>query len=337
MQNLGRQVLAVFGAILYLSTACTNVAAADYPYPEPLKTWVDEGHYRTFEGLKVFVHSSGPKSKDGRGVLIVHGYPGSSWDWQGVAAVADKQARVVVPDMLGFGHSATPLKGTYMENFSLMRQADLYESIAKQEGLTNVILVAHDMGQSVGAELMARHDEGSLSFRISHAIIVNGSTIMDLIHMQPFQVAALKKPDQALTEHGDFAEWREEFRPTFSKDHPASEETLDIMAAQIFANDGDLVMMQMLYYLNERNENYDRWVGALTGFHSAPMSVYWGLQDPVALEPMVNRIKAWRPVTDVYKMPDVGHWPSIEVPDRIGKAILDRLGGYNGYDEIDKK
>jgi hypothetical protein len=29
-----------------------------------------------------------------------------------------------------------------------------------------------------------------------------------------------------------------------------------------------------------------------------------------------------------------GHWPSIEVPDRIGKAILDR---YNGYDEIDKK
>jgi pimeloyl-ACP methyl ester carboxylesterase len=148
--------------------------------------------------------------------------------------------------------------------------------------------------------------------------------------MQPFQEAALKKPDQALTEHGDFAKWREEFRPTFSKEHAASEETLDIMAAQIFANDGDLVMMQMLRYLNERNENYDRWVGALTGFHSAPMSVYWGLQDPVALEPMVNRIKAWRPVTDVYKMPDVGHWPSIEVPERIGKAILDRLGGYNG-------
>jgi pimeloyl-ACP methyl ester carboxylesterase len=320
----------IFAIILAISTICNHNAAADYPNPEPLKKWVSEGHYRTFEGLQVFVHSSGPKSDDGRGVLIVHGYPGSSWDWQGVAAVADKKARVVVPDMLGFGHSATPLIGTYKENFSLMRQADLYESIAKQEGLTNVILVAHDMGQTVGAEIMARQDEGSLSFKISHAIIVNGSTIMDLIHMQPFQVEALTKPDQALTEHGDFAAWREDFRPTFSKEHAASEETLDIMAAQIFAKDGDLVMVQMLRYLNERNENYDRWVGTLTGFHSAPMSVYWGLQDPVALEPMVNRIKAWRPVTDVYKMPDVGHWPSIEVPDRIGKAILDRLGGYNG-------
>ena len=320
----------LFVATFILSACSTEPAEAQHPNPESLQTWVAEGHYRTFEGLQVFVHSSGPDPKDGRGVLIVHGYPGSSWDWQGVAAVADKKARVVVPDMLGFGHSATPLTGTYKENFSLMRQADLYESIAKQEGLTNVILVAHDMGQTVGAEIMARHDEGSLSFKISHAIIVNGSTIMDLIQLRPFQAAALKKPDKALTEHGDFAAWREDIRGTFSKEHAASEETLDAMVAQIFANDGDLVMEQMLFYLNERNENYDRWVGTLTGFHSAPMSVYWGLQDPVALEPMVNRIKAFRPVTDVYKMPDVGHWPSIEVPDRIGKAIVDRLGGYNG-------
>jgi pimeloyl-ACP methyl ester carboxylesterase len=295
-----------------------------------LKTWVDEGHYRTFEDLQVFVHSSGPEPVDGRGVLIVHGFPGSSWDWQGVAAAVGDNARVVVPDMLGFGHSAKPKTGTFKDNYSLMRQADLYESIAKQEGLSNVILVAHDMGQTVGSELMARHDEGSLSFKISHAIIVNGSTIMDLIEVQPIQKQMLALPDQAATEHADFAEFREGIRPSFSKEHAASEETLDNMTAQVFYDDGDLIMPQMIRYLQERMDNYDRWVGALTGFRSAPMSVYWGLQDPVALEPMVNRIKAWRPVTDVYKMPDVGHWPSIEVPDRIGKAILDRLGGYNG-------
>ena len=139
----------------------------------------------------------------------------------------------------------------------------------------------------------------------------------------------LALPDQAATEHADFAEFREGLRDSFSKEHAASEETLDNMATQVFYNDGDLIMPQMIRYLDERMEHYNRWVGAITGFHSAPMSVYWGLQDPVALEPMVNRIKAWRPVTDVYKMPDVGHWPSIEVPDRIGKAIVDRLGGFN--------
>ena len=141
----------------------------------------------------------------------------------------------------------------------------------------------------------------------------------------------LAMPDKAGTKHLDWNDFREDpLRIGMSKEHAASEETLDIMAYQVFHDDGDLIMAQMLRYLHERNEFYDRWVGTLTSFRSAPMSVYWGLQDPVALEPMVNRIKAWRPVTDVYKMPDVGHWPSIEVPDRIGKAILDRLGGYNG-------
>jgi pimeloyl-ACP methyl ester carboxylesterase len=314
-----------------LVNGAPRVASAQDQMPASLKTWVDEGHYRTFEGLQVFVHSSGPKSDDGRGVLIVHGFPGSSWDWQGVAAVADKKARVVVPDMLGFGHSAKPKEGTFKDNYSLMRQADLYEAIAKDEGLTNVILVAHDMGQTVGAEIMARHDEGSLSFKISHAIIVNGSTIIDLIELTEGQKKMLAMPDEAATEHLDWDDFREDpLRLGFSKEHAASDETLDIMAFQIFNDDGDLIMAQMIRYLDERHEFYDRWVGALTGFHSAPMSVYWGLQDPVALEPMVNRIKAFRPVTDVYKMPDVGHWPSIEVPDRIGKAILDRLGGFNG-------
>jgi pimeloyl-ACP methyl ester carboxylesterase len=313
-----------------MTTNTINDTAQKASQYASLKTWVADGHYVTFIEHKIFVHTSGPKSSDGRGVLIVHGFPGSSWDWKGVVAVADKKARVVVPDMLGFGHSDKPLTGTYKDNYSLMTQADMYEAIAKEEGLTNVILVAHDMGQTVGCELMARHDEGSLSFKISHAIIVNGSTIMDLIELTEGQKHLLAQPDKAATKHLDFGEFREGLRGSFSKEHAASEETLDIMAAQVFYNDGDLVMSQMLRYLPERNEYYDRWVGTLTGFHSAPMSVYWGLQDPVALEPMADRIKLWRPVTDVYKMPDCGHWPSIEVPDRIGNAIIHRLGGYNG-------
>jgi pimeloyl-ACP methyl ester carboxylesterase len=266
-------------------------------------------------------------------VLVVHGFPGSSWDWQGVVAHVGDNARVVVADMLGFGHSAKPKTGTFMDNYSLMRQADLYESVAKQEGLTNVVLVIHDMGQSVGAEIMARHDEGSLSFKISHVVCVNGSTLMDLIVVQPIQKKMLALPDQAATEHADFAEFREGIRTTFGKEYAATEgfeETLDIMAAQVFKADGDLIMPQMIRYLDERMRNYNRWAGTLMSFHSAPMSVYWGLQDPVALEKMANRIKALRPVTDVYKMPDVGHWPSIEVPDRIGNAIVNRLGGFNG-------
>ena len=56
------------------------------------------------------------------------------------------------------------------------------------------------------------------------------------------------------------------------------------------------------------------------------MTLIWGTQDPVALEEMADRVKQERPYTDLYKYTDVAHWPSIEAPERIGDAIIGRLG-----------
>jgi pimeloyl-ACP methyl ester carboxylesterase len=295
--------------------------------PKCIKDWVAQGRYMEFNGHKIFVHASGPKGKEG--VLVVHGYPGSSWDFAGVVGPVSEETRIVVPDMVGFGHSDTPLKGTFKDNFSLMKQADLFEAVAADEGLETVILVAHDMGQTVGLELMARQEENKLPFRIKHAILLNGSTIVDLIQTTPGQQASLKLPDQALAEAPPRDDWYKDLDPTYgAKMHGkagAVKAALDCQIAQIYANDGAKVMSNIVRYLLERKEFYDRWVGTFTGFHSAPMTVIWGLDDPVALEPMANRVKAWRPETDLYKLEGVGHWPSIEVPDVISEAILHRL------------
>jgi pimeloyl-ACP methyl ester carboxylesterase len=55
------------------------------------------------------------------------------------------------------------------------------------------------------------------------------------------------------------------------------------------------------------------------------MTLIWGTQDPVAPEPVADRVKNERPYTDLYKYRDVGHWPSIEAPDRLGDGFLARL------------
>ena len=129
----------------------TGVMAEEkYPVPQTVKDWVSEGKFIKFEGLDIFVHSSGRAPVDGHGVLVVHGWPGSSWDWTNVVPPVAKKTKIVVVDMIGFGQSDKPLKGTYKENFSLMRQADLFEAVAKSEGLKEVVLVAHDMGQKIG-------------------------------------------------------------------------------------------------------------------------------------------------------------------------------------------
>ncbi len=80
------------------------------------------------------------------------------------------------------------------------------------------------------------------------------------------------------------------------------------------------------HYLKERKEDFNRWSRTFFEFKKAPMTLIWGEQDPVGLIAMADRVKKNRPVTDLYKYPDCAHWPSIEYPDRIGDAIIARLG-----------
>jgi pimeloyl-ACP methyl ester carboxylesterase len=40
---------------------------------------------------------------------------------------------------------------------------------------------------------------------------------------------------------------------------------------------------------------------------------------------MADRLKKLNPAADLHKWPDVSHWPPIEVPERVAKAIIERL------------
>jgi putative Ca2+/H+ antiporter (TMEM165/GDT1 family) len=66
----------VFAAMLVASAALTATAVAQEkaePYPERLQKWVDGGKYVKFQGLDMFVHTSGEDPVKGHGVLVVHG------------------------------------------------------------------------------------------------------------------------------------------------------------------------------------------------------------------------------------------------------------------------
>jgi pimeloyl-ACP methyl ester carboxylesterase len=181
-------------SLVMLSFVFCVGAQAQNRNPELLQKWVKEGSIQKINGHDIFVHASGKAPVEGHGVLIVHGYPGSSWDFSNVVPQVAKKTKVVVIDMLGFGQSDKPLDGTFKQYYSLMKQADLYEAVAKAQGLKEVVLVAHDMGQTVGLELMTRHDEGKLSFKIRHAILLDGSTLVDMVELAEMQKKLLKLP-----------------------------------------------------------------------------------------------------------------------------------------------
>jgi pimeloyl-ACP methyl ester carboxylesterase len=67
---------------------------------------------------------------DGRVALMVHGFPESSYMWEGVMpAVADAGWRAVAPDLAGFGDSALDPPGTWE------RQVDALERFRRTLGI----------------------------------------------------------------------------------------------------------------------------------------------------------------------------------------------------------
>jgi len=317
-----KHIPSLLAVVLAAHFAGSPILAQEKARLQGLQEWIDQGRFIEVNGNKIFMVTAGKAEKKGHGILIVHGFPGSSWDWSGVVPQLAKRTRVVVPDMVGFGQSDKPQTGTFDEHYSLLKQADLYEAVAKKEGLTEVMLVIHDMGQSVGSELMKRHQEGTLPFKIRHAIVFNGSTLINLVVLAPMQKKGLDAPDTLGPDMPKDVVMKD-LNDSFGKVHPAGERTLSNMADQILANEGDRVFNRQIRYMIQRQKLLQRWQAGIINF-DGPVSMFWGELDPISVVKMADAWKDMQPKIELHKWPDVAHWPMIDVPDRVAKVILDR-------------
>src|SRR5438105_2503959 len=96
-------------------------------------------------------------------VLVLHGFPTSSWEFAPLVDLLAPRRRVVFFDFLGYGLSEKPREFGY----SLMEQADVVVEVSRAFNLEKVHLFAHDMGTSVATELLARAERSLLPFDLA--------------------------------------------------------------------------------------------------------------------------------------------------------------------------
>jgi len=75
-----------------------------------IPSWREAGRHITIEGHSVFVIEAG-NAKDT--IVILHGYPTSSYDYKSVLPLLSKDFRVVIHDHIGFGLSDKPVDYSY--------------------------------------------------------------------------------------------------------------------------------------------------------------------------------------------------------------------------------
>ena len=285
--------------------------------PASVREWREGGGMVRTAAGEVFVRTS-----DGNGptILLLHGYPSSSFDYRHVVPHLAGR-RWVTLDFLGFGLSDKPRPHRY----SLFEQADIVQAVLADTA-GPVEIVAHDMGTSVATELLARDIEGRLPFDLQAAVLTNGSVILDRASLRPIQ-KILRGPlgpvAARLTNERGFARG---FGKLFSSGHPLTREEATAQWALLAHRDGHRIAHLLISYLGERVEYASRWHGAVSDWPK-PLSFLWALDDPVATTNVLDGLRDLRPGADVVELPGVGHYPQVEVPDvfaRSARSLLTR-------------
>ena len=279
-----------------------------------LAEWRDRGSFLDWEGHSIFTIDLGPR--DAPVAFVLHGFPTSTVDWIDVAPLVEDRVRFVAFDMLGFGLSDKPMDQPY----SLFRQADLTEHVAATLGIERCQLVGHDMGQTVVAELLNRRAAGRLDLEVDSVLITNGSTLIDMANLSPIQQMWLEAPDEPRDEPEDLAALKPVLPLLFGPDHAPSDAVVDAMLDSIRMGEGDRLLPRLVRYVNERREHLEVWTRSLTE-HGLPMTVAWGALDFIAVVDMAHRYQELAPDAEVIIWDDVGHWPPLEVPDRVAALL----------------
>ena len=276
---------------------------------ERVLAWEAEGGYEDVAGRRLFVHR---RDGDGPALLLLHGFPSSSYDWRRLLALRPHRAAIAF-DCLGFGLSDKPDGIEY----TLGWQADAAERIA---GEREVFVVGHDMGTSVATELMARDLRGELGTRIAGVLLFNGSILLHRASPTVGQKILRSRVGPLFARLNSERTFTAQFGRIFSAGHPLDADEARDQWALLAHRDGHRRLPLTINYMNERERFTDRWHGAVRDWQG-PLSLAWGLEDPVATTAVLDGLTELRPGVPVTALPGVGHYPQIEAPERLAGAL----------------
>jgi len=295
-----------------------------------LQGWKDRGRSFDYLGFEVFYVAEG----SGPPLLLVHGYPFSSFDWARVWPALTQRFAVIAPDMLGMGFSAKPVRYDY----SVHDHADMHEALLEHLGVRECHLVAHDIGVSVAQELLARHELGEPSAaRLAiHSITwLNGGLFNEAYTPRPIQKLLSATPVGEVA-----ARYRRLFLTSAVLDRAVGEmfgprtkpspELLEQFHQIMDYNDGRRVTHKVGRFVLDRFRHRNRWVRAMRSTR-VPMRLIDGPCDPNSGRHMAERYLQLIPDPDVVLLDDrIGHWPQIEDPDAVVAHFLDFIARVTG-------
>lgn len=249
----------------------------------------------------------------GRPVVLLHGFPESAAAWTDQLHALAPHARIVAPDLRGYGASDRPAE---VAAYALPRLVADVDAVVDWLG-ERPVLVGHDWGGVVAWAYAAAHAE-----RLVRLVIVNAphpSLLAARIADTPAQahasayIAALTAPEFETAWHGRMGElWDRVFGAALAAGHlTAVDRTRAVVE---WSRPGALTAMLAWYRANP--------VGSLAApFAAVPTHVLWGMADTALLPCLLDGLEATVPDLSVTRVPAASHWIVHERPDLVTAII----------------
>ncbi len=265
---------------------------------------------------RLFVKSIG----QGAPILILHGFPTSSYDYSRLVPLLADHYRLILFDYPGYGFSDKP----YPHLYSLLEAAECLRAVAAHYGIRRAFVLAHDIGDSIALIALLRQ-----TLSIDKLILMNGSVVsipFDDVLMRTTQHTLLHPALGPLI--GKLGLINKRFfaattRKLFSYPLPPPE--LDAFWSIITHNGGNRLYPLLMRYMLERWQHQYRWLDALKQSR-VQLTLIWGQADPIATPAVADAVLLYRPDATYLRLEGVGHYPHWEVPERVAGAVRDAFG-----------
>ncbi|MBB2990223.1 pimeloyl-ACP methyl ester carboxylesterase [Mycolicibacterium iranicum] len=289
-----------------------------------LEQWRDAGQYFDYLGFDIFFRHEG----HGPNLLLIHGYPFNTWDWEPLWDRLTARFTVVAPDMMGMGFSAKPSAYGY----SVADHADMHEALLAHLGVESAHVLAHDLGDSVGQELLARCHRGEQSYgalSLESVTWLNGGLFNEAYTPRLMQKLMSRTPlgDIMSPLQGSPLSRRlleSTIDEMFGPDTKPGRRMMDLFHQILEHNDGKRVLHKVGRFIEDRYRHRNRWVRAMRET-TVPMRLIDGALDPNSGAHMARRYAEVIAGADVVMLDDIGHWPQLEAPDAVWRHFVEHV------------
>lgn len=283
--------------------------------------------YAEAEGYRIFYREAGPV--DGPTILLLHGFPSSSFMFRElIPALADKY-HVIAPDMLGYGFSDTPPHTEYTYTFDNLARTML--AFTKALGIGRHVLYLHDYGATVGFRMAMQQPE-----KVTAIVSQNGCA-----YEEGFKAPEWEWALSAYREKSHEA--REIFRKTLTQEFtkyqycegvadsmrvPPETYTLDYALMQRPGNNE--IQIDLLIDFGSELDAYPRYQEYFRKYQP-PLLAVWGANDPWFHKSAAEAFKRDLPSAEI-RLFESGHFALESHPIEIAaetRRFLDRLSAEN--------